>query len=65
MTLELVNTFEVDGEWYVIRKDGRKVARFAVNKDSSNKNEKLKEATEAFNRLKTPQEEIIILSEEI
>jgi hypothetical protein len=63
MTLELVHKIDADGEWYHIRKNGKPEKSFSVTDE--NREDKLKEAKEYYNRLKVPTQETIILTETI
>lgn len=71
MKLELENYQDYDGEWYVVKIQKDLMSPidkqfFKVNNDGTNREEKLKEATDWYNRLKENYgKKEIILSEEI
>lgn len=66
MKLELKHIIDNDNqEWYVVVKDDNQKKWFSVLEDGSNREEKLKNATEYFHWLKVSREpeETIILTE--
>lgn len=64
MKLELVHLIDASGEWYKVEKDGNRKF-FAVDNDGGNRESKLKEATDWYNRVKKEEKSEVILSEEI
>lgn len=64
MTLELKHIIDPSGEWYRVG-DGSNRRFFSVNDNGNNRDEKLKEATAWFDRIKKEAKEEILLSEEI